>query len=37
MQQLYTDKKVSLKNGEEIWYSTYMDYAVKNKIIDEKR
>ncbi len=36
MQQLYTDKKVSLKNGEEIWYSTYMDYAVKNKIIDEK-
>ena len=26
---------VTLKNGEEAWFSTYVDYAVSNDIIDE--
>ena len=33
MSQLYTNGKVTLANGADIWYSTYMDYALEKGII----
>ena len=33
MNQLYTEGKVSLVNGTDAWYSTYVDYAVEKGII----
>lgn len=33
MNQLYTEGKVSLTNGEKDWYSTYVDYAVSKGIV----
>ena len=34
MNQLYTEGKVTLKNGDP-WYQTYVDYCVDNGIIDK--
>lgn len=31
--QLYYNGEVNLTNGSELWYSTYMEYALKNRII----
>lgn len=31
--QLYYDGKVTLKNGSDVWYSTFMDYALENRIV----
>ena len=35
LHQLEKNGKVTLKNGEKEWYSTYVAYAVRNGIIDE--
>ena len=35
MHQLYTEEKVTLKNGDP-WYVTYVDYCFDNNIIDEE-
>lgn len=34
MHQLYTDKKVTLTNDKDIWYMSYVKYAVSEGIID---
>jgi len=34
MHQLYHEKSVTLVNGEKLWYSTFMQYALDNKIIE---
>ena len=34
MHQLYYDGEVTLVNGKPEWYSTYMDYALANNIIE---
>ena len=31
--QLYYDGEVTLTNGSDVWYSTYMDYALENRIV----
>ena len=36
MHQLYHNGKITLGNGKDVWYSTYIDYAAKNRIIDNK-
>lgn len=36
LHQLQNTGKVSLKNGTSNWYSTYVDYAVENGIIEAK-
>ncbi len=36
MHQLYHRGGINLVNGKEVWYSTYVDYADENKIIDKK-
>ena len=33
MHQLYHDKKVTLENGKDVWYSTYINYATDKGII----
>ena len=35
LHQMEKEKKVTLTNGEEVWYSTYVDYAVANGIVEE--
>ena len=34
MHQLYHDKKVTLTSGSNVWYSTYMSYALEKGIIE---
>ncbi len=36
LHQMYNDGKVTLGNGSVNWYSTYVNYAVRNDIIDAK-
>ncbi len=36
LHQMYNTGKVTLENGSPNWYSTYVDYAVANEIIEEK-
>lgn len=31
--QLYFDGEVTLSNGSDVWYSTYMNYAIENRIV----
>jgi len=35
LHQMEKEGTVSLTNGEEVWYSTYVDYAVANDIVEE--
>lgn len=35
MNQLYNKGSVTLQNGSDVWYSTYVDYALQNGIISE--
>ena len=35
LHQMDNNGKVTLKNGKEIWYTTYVDYAITNGIIDK--
>lgn len=36
MHQLYQDGSVSLQNGTDAWYSTYLDYALSQDILSEE-
>ena len=35
LHQLEKNGKVTLKNGDDVWYSTYVAYAINNGIIDK--
>lgn len=35
MHQLYQEGSVTLQNGADAWYSTYLDYAVRQEILTE--